>query len=359
LQNRTEVASSSIEFHPCTAIFGVLQGHLISDWLNAFNHGLASEKMKKSGSTSMLVGKETVVKVIFLILTLIAMMSYLPASTENDGETMKLRTTPVIADTSKKYDLCVIARYSHTQERRWLGFIGSLFSASSDKNRIHLVFVETDATILETELGHKRLQTLLDQNVGVTKDPFFNVSISKLTNFDHRTRKYRSSLNIPEGKQDFGYVLTDLVVEDMVNSKACDYMLITNGDNLYHSSLMEATSTERKKGTSLIGMHMVSHHEWTADSPNIAKGIIDGPGKDILMKPNLKPNEIDLGAVLWHTDSTLSNPEVRFAKHRDVKNFPRSVPQSFWTADGNTIAFAASIQGSSSIIIPRILFVHL
>jgi len=192
-------------------------------------------------------------------------------------------------------------------------------------------------------------------------DENFHVAISEISNSGERAQEHRRALGLKTEDQDFGYVLTDLVLDDIDQARKtgsggqmCNYVLITNGDNLYSRNFFEATRPLRQQATSLIGVFMVSHHEWPASS-----SVIERAGRDVLMRSSFKVEAVDLGAVLWKFSATFgAHSDLRFSLNRNMKDHANDVPKSFWTADGNTIQSAVKKKGTTYSVVPRVLFVH-
>ena len=87
------------------------------------------------------------------------------------------------------------------------------------------------------------------------------------------------------GLEDHGYVATDLALEDLLAERAaarggagaatepgspagpCEYLIVTNGDNLYGRHYLSAVLAEVATGGEMVDTHWVSHYEmqeaWT------------------------------------------------------------------------------------------------
>lgn len=89
--------------------------------------------------------------------------------------------------------------------------------------------------------------------------------------------------------EDHGYIATDLTIEDILSQRAefsprlqdllratgavpadggeslgpapCEYMIVTNGDNLYGKEYLAATLSEIRGGAQMVSTHWVSHYE--------------------------------------------------------------------------------------------------
>lgn len=176
-------------------------------------------------------------------------------------------------------------------------------------------------------------------------------------------KAYRKSFNITHSVQDFGYALTDLAVETIVKrfhkTESCPYILITNADNIYHSSFFKATREHRENGTSIIGTYFVSHYDWLPPEhlANPSGGLNDRSGRDVLMRSALKKYSIDLGAALWKTSDTFVRPDLRFFRSGADRHH-ENPDWAFELSDGETVERALQHPGVTSVVLPRILFVH-
>src|SRR5690349_3285689 len=64
----------------------------------------------------------------------------------------------------------------------------------------------------------------------------------------------------------FRFLLSDLVIDDLrhlrvPNVPPCEYYLVTNGDNLYSSSLIPASIHLMRDGVDLIGFEFISRYK--------------------------------------------------------------------------------------------------
>ncbi len=80
---------------------------------------------------------------------------------------------------------------------------------------------------------------------------------------------------------DYGYILTDIIIHDILKKRElakesndtkpeCDFLLITNGDNLYGPNIIPMLLYYMKKGYDLMGFDFVSHYpirNWPACFP--------------------------------------------------------------------------------------------
>jgi hypothetical protein len=156
--------------------------------------------------------------------------------------------------------------------------------------------------------------------------------------------------------QDYGYVLTDLVMEyllqrraDPSHSKECEFMMVTNGDNLYGSGLFHAVGNKIQEGYNLIGMHFVSHYDGTA--AEYCGRHRDGQDQEI--DARFEANCIDLGAVVF-ASQIVERWNIRFA----INDMRQNIIPNFSIADGVTFVNMLHSKGANAIIIPRVLLLH-
>jgi len=217
-----------------------------------------------------------------------------------------------------------------------------------------------------------------------TGDEAFTELPSLVANFNHLTEQPLAQVSrwdqklsraqFPNFKEnDFGYIATDLVIEDLLEERSdarrrnaalpCELLLVTNGDNLYSRAFFEATiGTLSEAGVDLVATHFVSHYDqswmWTPETSGIC-----GPfrtGSDAEFATCITENHVDLGTVLMKTSlfETLTLDETthpkRFVVDRlriDKESHPKTV-----SLDGNLFGFFASKTGTK--VIRRTLFVH-
>lgn len=140
---------------------------------------------------------------------------------------------------------------------------------------------------------------------------------------------------------DFGYVLTDLVMEDIlrgndgptggvptaddplragVPTPSCDTLTVTNGDNMYAQEFLVRTLNKIAEGADAVGTNWVSHYH--IDAPRKTNAPYDGNwcgsyrrGAYQEMKVKFQCYCIDLGAAVFRVN-TVSKSGLRFCVDR-------------------------------------------
>jgi len=163
--------------------------------------------------------------------------------------------------------------------------------------------------------------------------------------------------------RDYGYVLTDLVLEGLLARRAkeksfCSAVVVTNGDNLYTSGFVPAVAEAMRGGSELVGFHFVSRYNFTAEIRDSNWRAGYGPlrlGSDVEYQPNFKPYAIDLGAMAFTAD-LLQRSGSLFVLDR-LRKDPSGQFVDFITADGR-FAKALAADAVEPTIIPRVLYIH-
>lgn len=132
----------------------------------------------------------------------------------------------------------------------------------------------------------------------------------------------------------------------------CDYVLVTNGDNLYARSLFHHTCPHMQRGAGLIGYYFSSHYAYP--HAYVAVGKVERSGPDVLFKTRLSKSWVDLGAVLMRADLLRSHPDQSPGYH--------FVDCGAWReSDGRyiqRISKEASKVNASRVVLDRILYLH-
>ena len=178
--------------------------------------------------------------------------------------------------------------------------------------------------------------------------------MSEVVNKTYARSLYNDPLNF-----DFaGYVLTDLVLEhimrlrDPTQRQLCNFIVVTNGDNLYLGDFFPALASMAASGHRLIGVHFTSHYEWPGPIPRGAC-MAGRKGRDAEIFPAFEVGCADLGAVAFSSklaggDRFLVTELGRARADRD-----RVV-----RADGLFFQRLAGKPGANPVIVPRVLMIH-
>ena len=171
----------------------------------------------------------------------------------------------------------------------------------------------------------------------------------------------------PTWARDGGYILTDLLLEDVLSRRAAaggghpsDALLVTNGDNLYARDFTTAVGAALARGADLVATHFVSHYEFSG-ARIVGRGNNGGgplrAGRDVEIVPAFITGQVDLGAVVMRLE-LLKRTGERFVIDRLHSTDPSGASIDFLQADGRLFETLAARKDVASEVIPRILFIH-
>lgn len=283
-----------------------------------------------------------------------------------------IRSSP----TARAPELCVVARTFVGHRSSLLPFASSL--AAGRPPRMRVILVDTDprspfddihgvAEWLNDVLGAPRLFTVSARNASAAAEAF---------------PRYKGP--------DYGYIMTDLVLEDLLAERRdaaaagvapgdlpCEVLLVTNGDNIYHALFLRETLPPLvRDGLGLVATHFVSHYDWPGgklDEPMWEKVRLHGqcgpwrPGRDVEVATALRPACVDLGAVLFRTSLLESSPPSPGARTRFIVDRLRLDGEGLGTrglgmnageADGELFQSLALRPGVKSLVVRRTLLLH-
>lgn len=148
----------------------------------------------------------------------------------------------------------------------------------------------------------------------------------------------------------YGYAYTDAAINYLVernsNNYQCEYILFTNGDNLYRKEFIDDyLDEEMKKRTDLIGFNFISHHR--RFPVNVAENVKDD-GMNHEFSVSFQATFMDLGACFFKFDLFQRNDELRFVKMANGEYF---------SCDGILIEQTAK-RSNSTMIFRDVLFFH-
>lgn len=262
--------------------------------------------------------------------------------------------------------VCVIARTYAGKRSNLLAFAASL--AVGRPPRLSVTFVDTDLRVPYEGLAAS-VEAL---NTWVFGGPVASLS--------PRTPRDRLALFDAYKAEDHGYILTDLVLEDLLESRAqargrgvpeaelpCAYFLVTNGDNVYGAQWWAGALGEAAaQRADVVGTHFVSHYDWPGSpirEPLWEKVRLFGqcgpwrPGRDVEVAANFKPACIDLGAALFSA-AVLESSGARFIVDRLRAGNPTGRGINPMEADGEFFARLAALPHAKAILVRRTLMMH-
>lgn len=252
---------------------------------------------------------------------------------------------------SHEHDLCVVVRYYHGQQNSLLALLSSLNSAHGDESMlVHIIVTDEDANDARKAARHVTLaiEALNQYSTSSTfkmelAPYFYNSSVAK---------SYRSD-NLKCQQQDYGYGLTDVALNNLVQREICTYMLFTNGDNLYNSNLLAATKEYRHDRYDLIGYYFSSRY--TGSKVATDQGLTEREQKNVLFRSRMGFQQIDLGACIFKTELFRRDQNLRFCEV--ARNDPRG-RGLIAEADGYLIEKIALREGIKQKVLDQVLFMH-
>lgn len=142
--------------------------------------------------------------------------------------------------------VCVLVRTYSKHRSPLPALIASL--GSNDYQNLHVFLIDTVGDFVDMPKFAELYNSLYDRKF---------VHVSNITN------EYANS-RFPDFKTpDFGYLQTDLVMEQLSfsdNPFQCTYFVVTNGDNLYSKGLIYFTLDYMRQNIDLIGFHFITHY---------------------------------------------------------------------------------------------------
>ena len=263
--------------------------------------------------------------------------------------------------------------------------------AASCRINVTADVLPTDSTEEAAEATRRAVSQLVGQPTFAAR-PFFRVVPHPRASNPAREAFWRARCGArpigtcgPSG--DCGYLQTDLTLEHATLSRAgddaCDYVMVTNGDNLYAKSLFRRTCPHMMPpsapvarrlsshshqqrgaghltgggarddhggggGKGLIGFHFASHYSYS--HVYVAQGRVERSGPDVLFKTRLTKGWCDLGSLLIRADLLRSHVDQQPGYHY--------VDCGPWReSDGRLISRLAKTN-TTRVVLDRILFVH-
>ena len=240
-------------------------------------------------------------------------------------------TFHVDASTKQTPSVCVIVRtFFEHKPIALLTLVSSLVTAQQrlGSSSLRFLIVDTDRQQPYTQL--RRMAQELNALFGVPG----LVSISERTHFATKW------LHPGFMDDDFGYVLTDYAMEDLLREGGCDLFLVTNGDNVYSPSYLERVMPNILAGSDVVASHWISRYNVTSKWLRMAAGADCGPGRLGLFQeffPRFRRQCIDLGAVLFRS-ALLQRTGLRFL----VDELRAHKPKRLWRSKKHECALFSS-----------------
>jgi len=239
-------------------------------------------------------------------------------------------------------ELCVIVRYYSGQRNAFLALLSSIYAWKREDVLIKIVITEPNLK------DHKKSVEDLAQALNSLHQYFgsTNTTRTELLRFNYFSPfifRYRAE-NRKCAENDYGYTLTDMELASLVNQDICKYIMITNGDNLYHIGLMKETELLRQDGIDLmIGFFFISRY-----SSRRQNSIRDSMSPNTLYRTKFIVGGIDLGACMFKSSVFHNNNHMRFCKMKG------RVQES----DGQLIQYVAKNKMYRAKVLDQIMFMH-
>ena len=284
--------------------------------------------------------------------------------------------TPVHAVDKRAGSLCVLVRtYRKNTALSILSLVSSLVRSAEVANaqRLHIVFSNTDrfSLFLGLPLLVSRLSRLFAEsrvNVTVTQNKRRYLEI--LSELDTS-----GMAKLP--RNDFGFVATDFMLEDVLRADECNALVVTNADNYYMKDFVRLV-LDALRGRDVALVQFVSRYDFEPVARNQVRllGCMPGLGPNQAFYPSPKPKCVpselqhgfdvfgvrrcvDLGAAVFSV-ATLRRTGVRFILD-DVRS---TRPRSQWRTemhafrDGYFVEALHDLHHASFAIVNATLFVH-
>ncbi len=264
-----------------------------------------------------------------------------------------------------KPELCFVVRTMPTHKYTLPALLFSIFSSLSSLEHVRAVLV---ASNLDDSEMLNSVATFVNNFLG----PSAPVSVS-MTNGIRESSRFpmiRNASSLSAGSAfygDAGYIVTDVVLEQLLQEKmlplsttrSCDFVVVTNGDNIYASSFVPAITSAMLDGFDLIATHFLTRYNHNKGSFLYHRGSGSGPvrvGSDVEFVPAFQASRADLGAVAFRLDM-LDKLSLRFLIDR-LRKDPSGFGIEFALADGLFFENFSKAAGVRSKILRGVHFVH-
>ena len=211
---------------------------------------------------------------------------------------------------------CVLVRFHAPQRNALAGLLHSLFMS-----------------------GHPRLRAIVFDSGGAPLEelPALVAAINEASGREWvaaspRTQASARAAFPAYADPDYGYFLSDLVMEDVLADAAsaspqwgCDAIVLTNGDNLYSTHFLPQTLAELAAGADMVGVHWVTHHHMAHPHNHgyqdmMTRGIRcghmrNGSDAEVAIHEAFLVGCVDLGAVIFRV-AAVARTGLRFGVDR-------------------------------------------
>lgn len=150
-------------------------------------------------------------------------------------------------------------------------------------------------------------------------------------------------------KNDYGYSYTDAAIAYLLNkSYPCDYLMFTNGDNLYSGGFIDGyIGKDMHESIDIIGFNFISHYQMQAPTYEAGNS---NDGTMIMLNSNFKRGEIDLGAFVIRLELLNANHELRFVVNSQGKFYGVKEADGYLIYEASKLAKTSRIHRQSLMI---------
>lgn len=207
-------------------------------------------------------------------------------------------------DAGATLPVCVLVRTYEAQANAVPALLASLFASG-----------HPSLTVILADTGQKEVFKPALERAAAAFNALVGrpgaVRVAPHTHSSSRARVPKLAIN------DFGYVITDLMLEDVLTERAaaraagasqlpCEVLMFTNGDNVYSSHFLGATGAEvAERGAHIVATHFVTHYgpdlpdvKTNAWAPQMGCGAWRaGRDVELIVRPDFRPGCVDLASV--------------------------------------------------------------
>lgn len=280
---------------------------------------------------------------------------------------MTVREQLSVVDDSYQPQLCFVVRTMPGHFSKIPALLVSIYSSRISLDHVRAILVAS-----EGDTGSRSMLTSVAEFSNKLLAPASPITVSSIDATTERARfpLIENASTLSAGSMfrgDAGYIVTDAVIEVLIEeqkrrTQACDYVIVTNGDNLYSPRFVPAVMTAVKAGIDIVATHFSTRYFHDKGSFMYYKNnnfFGSGPirtGRDLEFIPAFKYSRADLGAVAFSLEA-LQRLNIRFLVDR-LRVDPTGKGIDFALADGFFFEKFKNITGVRSKIIPELLFVH-
>eukprot|EP01111_Echinosteliopsis_oligospora_P014153 TRINITY_DN5268_c0_g2_i1.p1 TRINITY_DN5268_c0_g2~~TRINITY_DN5268_c0_g2_i1.p1 ORF type:complete len:285 (-),score=20.60 TRINITY_DN5268_c0_g2_i1:23-877(-) len=236
-----------------------------------------------------------------------------------------------------KPHVCFVVRTYQGHGSRILALVASILGNSSSSASFHFL----DTSVQGDFHTLKNITDLINAIYGREIALVGNIT------FAHALKNYPALAEFI----DSGYVITDMYMRQTIlhNESDCDYVVVTNGDNLYSSNFLPTLRPYMLNRTEIIGVEFISHYTYNEEHSFTAR-----IGSDFHFFTEFAYIRVDLGAVAFQVEKW-KQLNLTFLTALLEKDKNMGIAYSL-VADG--VLIPAFADQSTRHIVPRVLFVH-